>query len=370
LDANRRAATVFLCGDVMIGRGIDQILARPGDPTLFEPYVTDAREYVALAENVSGHIARSAGDAYIWGDALAEFARRRPDARVANLETSITRAGEPSPVKSIHYRAHPDNAGCLTAAGIDICTLANNHVLDFGPEGLRETLDVLRGRGVATAGAGGDLGAAQAPAVLALRQDSRLLVWACGTGSSGIPREWGARPDHAGLYLIDVSRAAADDIDALVHRVKQPGDMAIVSIHWGDNWGYAVPKAHRDFAHWLIDGGVDLVYGHSSHHPRPIERYRGKLILYGCGDFVNDYEGIAGYEAYRADLVLMYFPTIATDSGELLSLAMVPMKSRALSLVRAASAEAQWLADTVARVSAPFGTALAIGADGAITLQG
>ena len=72
------------------------------------------------------------------------------------------------------------------------------------------------------------------------------------------------------------------------------------------------------FAHWLVDGGVDIVHGHSSHHPRPIEVYRDRLILYGCGDFIDDYEGIEGYEQYRDDLVLMYFATLSPATGELI----------------------------------------------------
>jgi poly-gamma-glutamate synthesis protein (capsule biosynthesis protein) len=70
--------TLFLCGDVMTGRGIDQILARPSDPELYESFVQDAREYAELAERSSGRIQRNVAHDYIWGDALAELARVRP----------------------------------------------------------------------------------------------------------------------------------------------------------------------------------------------------------------------------------------------------------------------------------------------------
>ncbi len=81
---------LFLCGDVMLGRGVDQILPNPGDPELRESYVRDARTYVALAEEANGPIPRPVGWAWPWGAALALLEQRRPDVRVVNLETSVT----------------------------------------------------------------------------------------------------------------------------------------------------------------------------------------------------------------------------------------------------------------------------------------
>src|SRR5262245_56619887 len=147
---------IFLCGDVRTGRGVDQILRRPSRPTLFEPAIDDARNYVELAEARSGPIPRGVDDTYVWGDALGELERAAPDARIVNLETSVTASEKASP-KGINYRMHPDNLGCLTAARIDVCALANNHVLDWGEAGLVDTLDVLQRAGLHTAGAGRDV---------------------------------------------------------------------------------------------------------------------------------------------------------------------------------------------------------------------
>jgi len=133
--------TIFLCGDVMTGRGVDQILPHPGDPALREQHVPDARIYVRLAEAVSGPIPRPAGYGWPWGDALPVLDSLAPDARVINLETSITRRDTFAPGKGIHYRMSPANTGCLLAAHPDVCTLANNHMLDFGQGGLADTLD-------------------------------------------------------------------------------------------------------------------------------------------------------------------------------------------------------------------------------------
>lgn len=122
---------LFLCGDVMTGRGVDQIMAHPSDPVLYEPSVVSALDYVRFAEALNGAIARPAPPAYVWGAALDELKRRRPDVRVINLETSVTRSDAHVP-KGINYRMTPENADCLTAAQIDCCVLANNHVLDWG----------------------------------------------------------------------------------------------------------------------------------------------------------------------------------------------------------------------------------------------
>ena len=95
--------TLFLCGDVMIGRGIDQILPYPSNPRIHEPYVKDAREYVEIAENKNGLIPRPVRFDYIWGDALKHFAKLTPDLRIINLETSIT-SSEDFWRKGINYR--------------------------------------------------------------------------------------------------------------------------------------------------------------------------------------------------------------------------------------------------------------------------
>src|SRR5947208_16970240 len=81
---------MFLCGDVMTGRGIDQVLPHPGNPVLYESYIRDARDYVQLAERVNGPIPRPVSFSYIWGDALSELERAGTDGRIINLETSIT----------------------------------------------------------------------------------------------------------------------------------------------------------------------------------------------------------------------------------------------------------------------------------------
>ena len=323
--------TIFLCGDVMTGRGIDQILAHPGDPTLREPAVTDARSYVAAAERANGPIPKPVDPAWPWGDAVAVIEQCAPDVRVLNLETSITADGDFAPGKGVHYRMHPDNIACLSAVRPDICVLANNHVLDFGPRGLADTVHTLDKAGIRWVGAGLDREQAKRPVVKEIRNIGRLVAVAAGMRSSGIPDDWAATADRPGVSLVaDLSKRAAAEIAERAG--KRPGDVAIASLHWGSNWGYGIEPSQRRFAHRLIDAGIDVVYGHSSHHPRPIEVYRGKLILYGCGDLVNDYEGIGGHESYRDELRLLYLLEIHGGSGKLAELRMVPMRARRMRL--------------------------------------
>ena len=126
----------------------------------------------------------------------------------------------------------------------------------------------------------------------------------------------------------------------------------IVSIHWGGNWGYEVPDDQQGFARRLVDqGAADVIHGHSSHHPKGIEVHRGKLILYGCGDLINDYEGIGGREEYRGNLSLLYFAGVRTSDGALLSLRMTPFEIRRFRLNNASKRDAEWLRATLDRES-------------------
>ena len=365
----RASVVLFLCGDVMTGRGIDQVLARPSEPTLHEPYVRDARRYVELAESLHGRIERPVAPEYVWGETLDELARRRPALRIVNLETAVTASDEHWPGKGIHYRMHPENVGVLTAAGLDCCVLANNHVLDWGYEGLAETLATLRRAGIATAGAGRDAEEAQMPAVLALPGGGRVLVFAFGMSTSGIPRAWAAGPRRPGIsFLADLRQESARRAADRMQAVRRPGDLVVASIHWGPNWGYEVPGPHRRFARQLIDeGGVDVVHGHSSHHAMGIEMHRGRPILYGCGDFLNDYEGIGGHEEYRGDLALAYFVGLAPGGG-LTELAMVPFQSRRLSLRRPSRRDAAWLARRMDRECGKLGSRVQGLVDGSLAL--
>lgn len=134
-----------------LGRGIDQILPHPSPPLIYERCVQSAIDYVQLAEKVNGQIPRKVDYDYIWGEALEEFRKEKPDVRIINLETSITKSENYDP-KGINYRMNPHNCKVLTTARIDVAELANNHVLDWGIEGLVETLATLKKLNIKPAG--------------------------------------------------------------------------------------------------------------------------------------------------------------------------------------------------------------------------
>jgi poly-gamma-glutamate capsule biosynthesis protein CapA/YwtB (metallophosphatase superfamily) len=361
---------LFACGDVMAGRGVDQILPHPGDPELRERYVDDARAYVRLAERASGPIPRPVSFAWPWGDALRVLDAMAPDVRLINLETAVTCHADFAPGKGVHYRMSPRNLPCVAAARPDVCALANNHVLDFGREGLEETLAALDRVGLTAAGAGPDAAAAGQPAAIPLPGGRHMLVLSCGTAGSGIPPGWAAATARPGVsYLPSLSAAMADAVIARASTVRQDGDLVVVSIHWGANWGYDVPPDQVRFAHRLIDGGVSLIHGHSCHHPRPAEVYRGRLILYGCGDCIDDYEGISGYEEFRDELRLLYFASLTPGTGTLQALRMVPMRSRKMRLQHASPADSRWLAATLTRISREFGSRVELQPDGTLLLH-
>jgi len=366
-----RNVKIFMCGDVMTGRGIDQVLPNPSDPIIHESYMKSAAGYVKIAEQVNGPIQQPVGFAYIWGDALEELNRASPHVRLINLETSITTSNDYWKAKGIHYRMHPQNIAGLKAAGIDVCSLANNHVLDWGYSGLLETLASLKTVDIKIAGAGRNIDEAGAPAVINIGDQSRVIVFSFGLTTSGIPSNWAAEKTRPGVNLLrDLSDKSLRYIQTRVREVKRKGDIVVASIHWGGNWGYDISRKQIRFAHRLLDdSGVDVIHGHSSHHVKAIEVYKDKLILYGCGDFLNDYEGIGGYEEFRSDLALMYFATVDSATGKLIALQMTPTQIRRLKVNRAAGTDARWLKDTLNREGAKFGTRIKLDKDKRLILH-
>ncbi len=362
---------LFMSGDVMLGRAIDQILPYSNDPVLYERYIRDARDYIRLAEKANGPISKPVNCGYIWGDALQELDKFNPDVRMINLETSITQNDAFWKHKYIHYRMHPKNTACLALAKVDFSSLANNHVLDWGYAGLAETLYTLEQARINNAGAGKDSAAASRPAIIDLDSKGRVIVSAWANADSGVPPDWEAIEHRPGVNRLgSLSENSVQRIRNVINSVKQKGDIAIVSIHWGGNWGYEIPSEQVEFAHRLIDkANVDVIHGHSSHHVKGIEVYKGKLIIYGSGDLLNDYEGIGGHEEYRADLSLMYFASVDPASGRLVRLQMTPTQMRNLRINRADKNDALWLKNMLNREGRQFTTRVKLSADNKLALE-
>ncbi|MBM2829983.1 MAG: putative enzyme of poly-gamma-glutamate biosynthesis (capsule formation) [Gammaproteobacteria bacterium] len=366
----RDLITLFMTGDVMTGRGIDQVLPYSVDPRLYESYIKSAIGYVELAEELNGPIEEPVSCSYIWGDALGVLDQILPDLRIINLETSITTSDDYWKTKGIHYRMHPANVSCLKEARIDYCSLANNHTLDWGFSGLAETISTLNKANIKFAGAGKNLQQAESPAIMDIAGKGRVIVFSYGLETSGILPDWSAEENRPGVNLLnDLSDKGIREIQVKVEELKKNRDIVVMSFHWGSNWGHDIPEEYIKFAHKLIDEAhVDLIHGHSSHHARAIEIYKGKLVLYGAGDFLNDYEGIGGYEEFRSDLVLMYFAGIDPLSGGLVQLRMTPMQIKRFRLNHTPRENALWIRDTLNKASERFGTRFELKEDNTLAL--
>jgi poly-gamma-glutamate capsule biosynthesis protein CapA/YwtB (metallophosphatase superfamily) len=209
------------------------------------------------------------------------------------------------------------------------------------------------------------------PAIFPLPESGRVLIFAWGARSRGIPEAWAAGTGKPGVNLLEnFSDYTAGRIAETVQAHRRAGDRVVVSLHWGGNWGYGIPAVHIRFAHALIDtSGVDLVYGHSSHHPLGIEVYRGRPVLYGCGDLIDDYEGISGYAQYRTDLALLYLVTLNQITGELQQLELIPMRRERFRLNTASREDIEWLCATLKRECRRLGSDVSCLREGRIMLD-
>jgi poly-gamma-glutamate synthesis protein (capsule biosynthesis protein) len=188
---------IFLTGDVMTGRGVDQVIPYPCAPRIDERGASSATEYVQLADRANGRILRPVSFEYPWGAALDELRSSVPAIYVANLETAITRSEDFLP-KGVNYRMSLDNVQCLASAGINCCVFANNHVLDWGEAGLIYTLDNLRELGIQAVGAGRNAVEAQSPVILSADQNRRVIVCTVASATSGTPGNWAAGENSPG----------------------------------------------------------------------------------------------------------------------------------------------------------------------------
>jgi poly-gamma-glutamate synthesis protein (capsule biosynthesis protein) len=358
----------------MTGRGIDQILPYPSNPKLKEPFVKDARDYIRFAEEVNGKINYPVSFDYIWGDALKELEKEKVDLRIINLETTITTSNNFEP-KGINYRMNPKNIDVLKVFKVDVACLANNHILDFGEEGLLETIETLKKNGILTVGAGKNIEEASKPAIFG-RRTSKILIFNYADVSSGVPIWWKAEKNKAGVNLTADQRGFEHGLTRIKKFINeyfkeknlyensqhkfnrnprssalyQRSSVGIFSIHWGPNWGYEISEEERNFAHRLIDeANIDIVFGHSSHHFKGIETYKGKLIIYGAGDFINDYEGIGGYEEFRGDLVLGY--VVEIENLKINKLTLLPFRIKKFRLNYCTDEEIDWIFNVLKRES-------------------
>lgn len=193
---------------------------------------------------------------------------------LANLEGPIAVKAEPED-RNYSYRADPDTAPALFKAGINVVTLANNHLVDCGREGVLETLEITRAAGLATVGAGADRKGAHLPALL---QSGRWRVGFLGY-------YWNRRTaatEHLPGSAMETDEALARDIGQL----KPLVDRIVVTFHWGVPYERIPLEKDRVKARYAIDCGADIVIGHHPHLVQGYEIYRGRPIFYSLGNFV------------------------------------------------------------------------------------
>ncbi|PWV99688.1 poly-gamma-glutamate synthesis protein (capsule biosynthesis protein) [Paenibacillus cellulosilyticus] len=202
-----------------------------------------------------------------------------PDITAGNLENPITTRGIPAANKQYVFKGSPDLLPPLKEAGFDIVSLANNHTLDQGTEGLLDTIAALKDAGIANVGGGNDDTEAFAPVVL----EANGIKVAYLSVSRVVPEgSWKADKNHPGVAeAYDSTRAVA-----AIAKAKQEADLVVMMVHWGVERADQPVEHQTTLARQFIDAGADLVIGSHPHVMQGFEQYKGKWIAYSLGNFI------------------------------------------------------------------------------------
>ncbi len=222
----------------------------------------------------------------IWGDALNDL--HQSDGIFVNLECVLTKSRKRGPKENptFFFKADPKHVAVLKAAGVNHCSLANNHILDYGPQGLQDTLATLDKADIKHAGAGSNLTAATRGSDLETK-GLKIRVFSFTDNEPG----WQAKKTGAGTNYLPIDTRDGRYLSLLekVDRAKNEGCLVVISAHWGPNMVRKPSRRHVDFARSLINSGVDIFYGHSAHVFQAVEVYKQKVIFYDTGQMIDDY---------------------------------------------------------------------------------
>jgi poly-gamma-glutamate synthesis protein (capsule biosynthesis protein) len=232
----------------------------------------------------------------------------------------------------------------LRVARIDAVTIANNHIGDFGLKGMMETIEVLDDAGIPHTGAGSNAAEAALPVYLSSK-GLRIAFLGCTDNEAS----WCATEDYPGTNYIETGDI--EKIKAQVASIKHHADLMILSIHWGPNMRVQPSKKFIEFAHQVIDAGVDIVHGHSAHIFQGIERYKGGLILYDTGDFIDDY---LVDPVLRNDHSFLFLCTVSAHHVP--ELRLVPTVISHMQVNLAAGADYDWCIKRMQHLCRSFGT--------------
>jgi len=201
---------------------------------------------------------------------------KQGDLVIGNLETPITSSGVEFKEKKFRFKADPKAALALRNAGFTHLSLANNHILDYGEDGLRQTLAALDTNSIIYSGAGMDLAAARKAEIVAINGVKVAFL----SYSLTHPKEFFAGAETAGTAPGYLQFFTAD-----IKQAKKNADCVIVSFHWGEE-GLEKPKPYQiTTAHKAVDAGADIVIGHHPHVLQGVERYKDGVIFYSLGNF-------------------------------------------------------------------------------------
>ncbi|PZE21168.1 CapA family protein [Paenibacillus xerothermodurans] len=202
----------------------------------------------------------------------------KADISVANLETPISKRGTPQS-KEYVYRSSPDALRSFKAAGFDVVTTANNHILDYGQEALLDTLDELDKAGIKRVGTGRNSDEAYRPAIV---EHNGIKVAFVGFSRVAPAVSWYAGKQTPGVAETYSTKLALE----AVSQARQQADLVVVLAHWGVERTDRPVKEQTDLAHKYINQGADLVIGSHPHVLQGFEQYKGKWIAYSMGNFI------------------------------------------------------------------------------------
>ncbi len=200
------------------------------------------------------------------------------DISFGNLESPIA-PGTPVPTGSFVFRADPESVEGLDWAGFDVLSLANNHILNKGTDGLTKTFGYLSAQGIDYCGAMKDSKDPLAQMVVKEIKGRKIAFLCYAYG----PDYYAVGPENPGMALMDSEQLKAD-----LTAAQEQTDFVIVSMHDGAEYQNKSSKHQQDFARLAIDSGADLVVGHHPHVVQEVEKYKGKYIFYSLGNFVFD----------------------------------------------------------------------------------
>jgi poly-gamma-glutamate capsule biosynthesis protein CapA/YwtB (metallophosphatase superfamily) len=245
-SAAPREQTMLFVGDVMLSRGVGRRIVAEGDWTF---------PFQKIADTL-----------------------RAADLTFGNLECPVSDIG-----KNQHhlysFRADPNVIEGLTFAGFDVMSVANNHMCDWGPAALVDTVERLRGAGIRPVGAGVNDLEAHYPVLVNLGGVKLAFLAYVDIP----PREATAGPTQPGVAWLDEDRVLAD-----IRFARPLADVVIVAPHWGIEYAKRPEKSQVRFARRMIDAGADLIVGSHPHVVQPLEEYHGRWIAYSLGNFVFD----------------------------------------------------------------------------------